>query len=99
MDLDESPETNPDERKRVTTVRRMFWLALGVTVGALVVRKLSRTAERLTPRGLSQSLQGLADALRDFADEVREGAAVREAELIEGAGIDGKLGARPEDFR
>jgi hypothetical protein len=99
MDLDESPETNPDERKRVTTVRRMFWLALGVTVGALVVRKLSRTAEQLSPRGLSQSLQGLADALRDFVDEVREGAAVRESELMEGAGIDGKLGAKPEDFR
>jgi hypothetical protein len=83
----------------VTTVKRMFWLALGVTVGALVVRKLSKAAENLTPRGLSQSLQGLADSLRDFVDEVREGAAVRESELSEGAGIDGKLGAKPEDFR
>jgi F0F1-type ATP synthase membrane subunit a len=83
----------------VTTVKRMFWLALGVTVGALVVRKLSRTAEQLTPRGLSQSLQGVADAVRDFVDEVREGAAVRESELSEGSGLDGRLGAKPEDFR
>jgi hypothetical protein len=80
-------------------VKRVFWLALGVTVGALVVRKLSSAAEQLTPRGLSQSLRGLADALADFADEVREGMAAREAELVEGAGIDGKLGAKPEDFR
>jgi Family of unknown function (DUF6167) len=79
-------------------VKRIFWLALGVTVGALVVRKLSRAAEQLTPRGLSQSLRGLADALADFADEVRDGMSTREAELAEGTGIDGKLGARPEDF-
>jgi hypothetical protein len=80
-------------------VKRIFWLALGVTVGALVVRKLSSAAEQLTPRGLSQSLRGLADALADFVDEVREGMSARETELVEGAGIDGKLGARPEDFR
>ena len=43
-------------------MKRMFWLALGVTVGALVVRKLSSAAEQLSPRGLSQSLRGLADA-------------------------------------
>jgi hypothetical protein len=79
-------------------VKRIFWLALGVTVGALVVRKLSRAAEQLTPRGLSQSLRGLADALADFADEVRDCMSTREAELAEGTGIDGKLGARPEDF-
>ena len=80
-------------------MKRIFWLALGVTVGALVVRKLSSAAGQLSPRGLSQSLRGLADALADFVDEVREGAAAREAELVEGAGIDGKLGAKPEDFR
>jgi hypothetical protein len=80
-------------------VKRIFWLALGVTVGALVVRKLSSAAEQLSPRGLSQSLRGLTDAVADFVDEVRQSAYVREAELVEGAGIDGKLGAKPEDFR
>lgn len=80
-------------------MKRMFWLALGVTVGVLVMRKLSNTAQQLSPRGLSQSLQGLAEAVRDFADEVREGMSAREGELAEGAGIDGKLGAKPEDFR
>jgi hypothetical protein len=64
-----------------------------------VVRKLSNAAGQLSPRGLSQSLRGLADAVADFADEVRQSAHVREIELVEGAGIDGKLGAKPEDFR
>ena len=80
-------------------MKRLFWLALGVTVGALVVRKLSSAAESLTPRGLSASLQALSESLRDMIDEVREGAAARETELLEGTGIDGKLGAKPEDFR
>jgi hypothetical protein len=80
-------------------VKRLFWLALGATVGVLVMRKLTRTAEAFTPRGLAGSLQGLAEAVRDFADEVREGMSDREAELLEGSGIDGRLGARPEDFR
>lgn len=80
-------------------MKRMFWLALGVTVGALVVRKLSSAAESLTPRGLAGSLQGLSESLRDLVDEIREGASARETELLEGAGIDGKLGAKPEDFR
>lgn len=80
-------------------MKRMFWLALGVTVGALVVRKLSSAAESLTPKGLAGSLQGLTEAVRDFADEVRVGMSARESELLEGSGIDGRLGARPEDFR
>jgi Family of unknown function (DUF6167) len=83
-------------------VRRLFWLAMGVTIGALVVRKLARTAESLSPRGLaasvSESFQGLTTTVRDFADDVREGMAEREAELLEGTGLDGRLGARPEDF-
>jgi len=79
-------------------VKRLFWLALGVTVGVLVMRKLASAAGSLSPRGVSTSMQGLAEAVRDFADEVREGMSVREAELMEGTGIDGKLGARPEDF-
>ena len=80
-------------------MKRIFWLALGVTVGALVVRKLSSAAEQLSPRGLSQSLRGLADAVADFVDEVKQSASAREAELVEGAYTDGKLGAKPEDFR
>ncbi len=83
-------------------MRRLFWLAMGVTIGALVVRKLARTAESLSPRGVAasvtESLRGLTATVRDFADDVREGMAERETELLEGTGLDGTLGARPEDF-
>ena len=34
-------------------MRRLFWLAMGVTIGALVVRRLSRAAEKLTPQGIA----------------------------------------------
>jgi len=77
-------------------MRRLFWLAMGVTIGALIVRKLSRAAEKMTPRGIAQSLStGLAElseSLRDFAVEVREAMSEREVELREGTGFDGKLG-------
>jgi hypothetical protein len=48
---------------------------------------------------MAGSLRGLSDAVRDFTDDVREGMSARESELLEGSGIDGRLGARPEDFR
>jgi hypothetical protein len=47
---------------------------------------------------VSSSIGGLTEAVREFADEVREGMAEREAELLDGTGIDGRLGARPEEF-
>jgi hypothetical protein len=81
-------------------MRRLFWLAMGVTIGALVVRKLSRAAERLTPSGLAESigsgLAELADALRDFGTEVRAAMREREAEIREATGMDGRLGKLDE---
>jgi hypothetical protein len=74
-------------------MRRLFWLAMGVTIGALLVRKLSRAAEKLTPSGLAQGLAGalseLADAIRDFTADVREAMHEREAQLREATGLDG----------
>ncbi len=81
-------------------MRRLFWLAMGVTIGALIVRKLSSAAARLTPGGLAQSLsealRELAESLRDFSHDVREAMTEREAELRAGTGLDGELGAKPE---
>lgn len=82
-------------------MRRLFWLAMGVTIGALVVRKLSRAAEKLTPRGLAGSIGGglaeLADALRDFGADVREAMSEREAELRAATGLDGTAGPAPAE--
>jgi chromosome condensin MukBEF MukE localization factor len=80
-------------------MRRLFWLAMGVTIGALLVRKLSRAAQKLTPSGMATGVAGalaeLADAIRDFAADVREAMSEREAELRVATGLDGS--ATPHD--
>jgi len=76
-------------------MRRLFWLAMGITIGALVVRRLSRAAEKLTPQGIAGSLadglRDLAEAIGDFGADVRAAAAVREDELRSGTGLDAPL--------
>jgi hypothetical protein len=76
-------------------MRRLFWLAMGVTIGALVVRKLSRAAERMTPQGIAgalvEGLRELADAIGEFGADVRAAAAEREQELRTGTGLDAPL--------
>ena len=80
-------------------MKRLFWLAMGVTIGALIVRKLSAVAQRLTPGGMADSLgsglRELADSLREFGTEVRTAMNEREAELRSGTGLDGELGNKP----
>ena len=80
-------------------MKRLFWLAMGITIGALVVRKLSRAAEKLTPAGLAggltAALRDLADAIGDFATDVREAMGEREAELRRATGLDGTTGPAP----
>ncbi len=81
-------------------MRRLFWVALGATVGVLVVRKLTATARSLTPSGLagslSQSLAGLSDAFSDFVHDMREAMAEREEELMTALSDDGTdLGGQP----
>jgi len=79
-------------------MRRLFWLAMGITIGALVVRKLSAAAERLTPAGilgsLADGLRELAVAIGDFGADVRAAASQREAELRAGTGLDAPLPVR-----
>lgn len=77
-------------------MRRLFWLAMGITIGALIVRKLTQLAERMTPKhmagGIGAGLADLAAAVRDFAADVVEAMHEREAELREATGLDGHLG-------
>ena len=66
-------------------MKRLLWLGVGLAVGALVVRKLTRTAEAYTPSGiatsLSESAGGLVESLRSFVDDVRDAMAEREQEI------------------
>jgi hypothetical protein len=74
--------------------RRMFYIALGATVGILVVRKASQAARKLTPAGVQSSmtgaLGGLGEAIREFGENVREGMAEREDLLRTELGLDGR---------
>ncbi|TKJ16586.1 hypothetical protein [Blastococcus sp. CCUG 61487] len=78
-------------------MRRLFWLAMGITIGVLVVRKLSAAAEKMTPAGIGASvaegLRDLADAIGDFGADVREAMSEREEELRAGTGLDAPLPA------
>jgi hypothetical protein len=66
-------------------MKRLLWLGVGLAVGAIVVRKLTRTADQFTPTGiatsLSQSAGGLVESLRSFVDDVRDGMSEREGQI------------------
>lgn len=66
-------------------MKRLLWLGIGVAVGVLVVRKVSKAAARYSPHGIAESAResatGLLDSVRDFVADVRDGMAEREAQL------------------
>ena len=66
-------------------MKRLLWLGVGLAVGAIAVRKLTRKANEFTPSGiatsLSESAGGLVESLRNFVEDVREGMAERENEI------------------
>ena len=84
-------------------MRRLFWLTMGITIGVLVVRKLSAAAEKLTPQSIAsqlvEGLRDLADAIGDFGADVRAAAAERELELRAGTGLDAPLPAPDQQRR
>ncbi len=71
----------------------MFYVALGATVGILVVRRASAAARRFTPAGVQGSLSGalnnVGEAIREFGAEVRLGMTEREQLLRTELGLDG----------
>jgi hypothetical protein len=66
-------------------MKRVFWLGIGLAVGALVVRAVAKKAQAFTPEGIAGSVQqsagGLLESVRTFMDDVREGMAEREREI------------------
>ena len=73
-------------------MKRMLWLGIGLAVGALVVRALTKKARAFTPQGLAASARdsatGVLGSVREFIDDVREGMVEREAD-IHAAFVDG----------
>ena len=64
--------------------RRIFYIALGATVGVLVVRRLTAAAESLQPDNVARRL---AVSLQGFVDDVRTGMDEREGELRSALGV------------
>jgi hypothetical protein len=73
---------------------------MGITIGVLVVRKLSAAAEKMTPgsigRQIADALGDLADSIGQFGADVRAAATEREMELRAGTGLDAPLPERSE---
>jgi|SRR3954452_16920455 hypothetical protein len=74
------------------TVRRLFWVSMGATVGVLVFRKVTSTAKELTPAGIADRVSisggGLLESVKEFFEDVRDLARDREDELNVALGID-----------
>jgi hypothetical protein len=66
-------------------MRRLLWLGVGLAVGALVFRALTKKAQALTPKGIAGSVQtsaaGALESVRTFVEDVRDAMAEREAEI------------------
>jgi hypothetical protein len=69
-------------------MRRLFYVALGASVGVLVVRRVSAAAQRWTPEGLAAQAGGAGDRINAWWAEVRSLAAAREVELRDALGLD-----------
>lgn len=66
-------------------MKRVLWLGVGLAVGALVYRAVTRRARAYTPGGLVSSARdsagGLVQGVRSFIDDVRDGMHEREDEI------------------
>jgi hypothetical protein len=66
-------------------MKRVLWLGVGLAVGALVFRALSKKAAAFTPGGIAASARnsagGVLGSVRSFVEDVREGMAEREEEI------------------
>jgi hypothetical protein len=65
--------------------KRIFYIALGATVGILVVRRLTSAAESLQPDNVARRLTG---SVQNFVSDVRSGMSEREGELRAALGVD-----------
>jgi hypothetical protein len=73
-------------------IKRVFWVALGATVGVVAVNRATKAAKKLAPGNLADSAAGvpgrMAAAWQDFTEDVRSAAAEREFELYHTLGVD-----------
>lgn len=68
-------------------LKRMIWVGIGVAVGVIVVRKLTKAAESVTPGGVAERVgeagAGMKASLQAFWADVAEAKQAKEAELFD----------------
>ncbi|MQM26829.1 hypothetical protein [Glycomyces albidus] len=68
-------------------LKRMIWVGIGVVVGVVVVRKLTKAAESVTPGGVAERIGGagaeMRESLKSFWADVSEARQAKEAELYD----------------
>ncbi|WP_258059151.1 hypothetical protein [Arthrobacter sp. B1805] len=69
-------------------IRRAFWLAAGITIGVVAVRKVSQAKSNLGPEGLNRAVGQISDSISDFADALRSAMAEREGDLRAALGVE-----------
>ncbi len=73
--------------------RRLIYISFGAVAGVLAVRRATQAAQRYTPAGVQQRMNGsfgsFGDTVREFLSEVRVAMAEREQELRTSLGLDG----------
>lgn len=69
-------------------IRRAFWLAAGITIGVVAVRKVSQAKSNLGPEGLNRAVGQISDSLADFTDALRSAMSERETDLRAALGVE-----------
>jgi hypothetical protein len=68
-------------------IRRLFWLFLGVTLGAWTVLRAKKVLRSWAPQAIAEHAAGLGTSLRGFSDDVRVAMNAREIELRDTLGL------------
>ncbi|MEV3937079.1 hypothetical protein AB0K52_14020 [Glycomyces sp. NPDC049804] len=68
-------------------LKRMIWVGIGIAVGVIVVRKVTKAAESVTPGGVAERVSGagaeMKESFKAFWADVSEAKRAKEAELFD----------------
>ncbi|MBG6083447.1 hypothetical protein [Zhihengliuella flava] len=69
-------------------LKKIFWVGIGIGVGALAYRKLSEAKDMASPAGLNRAVGRLGDEAAATLAAFRHGMTSKEAELRASLGLD-----------
>ncbi|WP_253905659.1 DUF6167 family protein [Arthrobacter sp. H5] len=69
-------------------IKRVLWMAAGVAIGVIAVRRVTEAKSALGPAGLNRAVAQVSDSIADFADALRSGMQERETDLRSALGVD-----------